>query len=51
LWQFAYAELYFTTAYWPDFDRAALEAAFEDFSRRQRRYGKTSEQIETEKNA
>lgn len=51
LWQFAYAELYFTGAYWPEFDRAALEAAFEDFSNRQRRFGKTSEQIESEQNA
>lgn len=48
LWQFAYAELYFTPTLWPDFDRAALEAAFEDFSGRQRRFGKTSEQVEAE---
>lgn len=51
LWQFAYAELYFTDAYWPDFDRAELELAFEDFSNRQRRFGKTSEQIESEHDA
>ncbi|MFT6917069.1 MAG: undecaprenyl diphosphate synthase [Motiliproteus sp.] len=48
LWQFAYAELYFSSAYWPDFDCTALEAAFEDFSQRQRRFGKTSEQVEAE---
>ncbi|RDE18516.1 di-trans,poly-cis-decaprenylcistransferase [Motiliproteus coralliicola] len=48
LWQFAYAELYFTSTLWPDFDRAELEAAFEDFSGRQRRFGKTSEQVEAE---
>ncbi|WP_421866850.1 polyprenyl diphosphate synthase [Motiliproteus sp.] len=48
LWQFAYAELYFTPTLWPDFDRKALEAAFEDFSGRQRRFGKTSEQVEAE---
>ncbi|NPU92517.1 MAG: di-trans,poly-cis-decaprenylcistransferase [Gammaproteobacteria bacterium] len=45
LWQMAYAELYFTDLYWPDFDQAALDAAFADFSRRQRRFGRTSEQI------
>ena len=48
LWQFAYAEFYFSSDYWPDFDRAALEAAFDDFSQRQRRFGKTSEQVEAE---
>lgn len=51
LWQFAYAELYFTPDYWPDFDRAALETAFDDFSQRQRRFGKTCEQVEAENNA
>ncbi|MEH6652156.1 MAG: polyprenyl diphosphate synthase [Motiliproteus sp.] len=51
LWQFAYAELYFTDAYWPEFDLAELELAFEDFSNRQRRFGKTSEQIESEHDA
>ena len=45
LWQMAYAELYFTDLYWPDFDQAALDEAFADFSRRQRRFGRTSEQI------
>jgi len=45
LWQMAYAELYFTDLYWPDFDQAALDAAFADFTRRQRRFGRTSEQI------
>ncbi|WP_210397017.1 polyprenyl diphosphate synthase [Motiliproteus sediminis] len=48
LWQLAYAELYFTPLFWPDFDRAALEAAFDDFCCRQRRFGKTSEQVEAE---
>ena len=51
LWQFAYAELYFSDSLWPDFDRAALETAFEDFSSRQRRFGKTSEQVEAEQHA
>ncbi|MEH6469612.1 MAG: polyprenyl diphosphate synthase [Halopseudomonas sp.] len=51
LWQFAYSELYFTPDYWPDFDRAALEAAFDDYSHRQRRFGKTTEQVEADKHA
>jgi undecaprenyl diphosphate synthase len=46
LWQLAYAELYFTDLYWPDFDQDALEQAFEDFRKRQRRFGRTSEQVE-----
>ncbi len=51
LWQFAYTEFYFSPDYWPDFDLIALEAAFADFSQRQRRFGKTSEQVEAEKHA
>jgi undecaprenyl diphosphate synthase len=39
LWQAAYSELVFAPAYWPDFDRAALEAAIEEFRRRERRFG------------
>ena len=46
LWQLAYAELYFTDLYWPDFDQSALDEAFADFNRRQRRFGRTSEQVE-----
>ncbi len=46
LWQLAYAELYFTDLYWPDFDQAALESAIQDFAQRQRRFGRTSEQVE-----
>ena len=46
LWQFAYTELYFTPAYWPDFDDVAFDAALQDFASRQRRYGKVSEQVE-----
>ena len=46
LWQLAYAELYFTDVYWPDFDDAALHEAFADYQRRQRRFGRTSEQVE-----
>lgn len=40
LWQLAYAELYFTPTLWPDFDRNELEKAIEDFTQRERRYGK-----------
>lgn len=46
LWQAAYSELYFTDLYWPDFGEQALDDAISDFHNRQRRFGKTSEQIE-----
>jgi undecaprenyl diphosphate synthase len=39
LWQSAYSELVFVPTYWPDFDRAALEAAIESFRQRERRFG------------
>ena len=45
LWQAAYAELYFTPVLWPDFDSQAYQLALDDFSRRQRRFGKTAEQL------
>lgn len=45
LWQAAYSELYFSDRLWPDFDEAALDAAIADYSRRERRFGKTSDQI------
>jgi undecaprenyl diphosphate synthase len=45
LWQLAYTELYFTNTYWPDFDEASFDQAIGEFSKRQRRYGKTSAQI------
>lgn len=48
LWQIAYTELYFTNTLWPDFDAAELDLALADFARRQRRYGKLSEQVEAE---
>jgi undecaprenyl diphosphate synthase len=48
LWQLAYTELYFTSVYWPDFDEGELDRAINDFIRRQRRYGKLSEQVERE---
>jgi len=48
LWQAAYAELHFTDTLWPDFDQACLHRAIEDFGRRERRYGRTGEQIATD---
>lgn len=48
LWQIAYAELYFSDLYWPDFKHDALRAALADFAKRQRRFGKTSEQLAAE---
>ncbi len=45
LWQSAYAELYFTDTLWPDFDAAAFAQALADFAGRQRRFGRTGEQV------
>ena len=45
LWQLAYTELYFTDMLWPDFDAKALEAAIESYRQRERRFGRTSEQV------
>ena len=45
LWQLAYTELYFTDVLWPDFDAQALAAAIASFQRRERRFGRTSEQL------
>ena len=42
LWESAYAELYFTDRMWPDFDEADLEAALDEYSRRERRFGAVS---------
>jgi undecaprenyl diphosphate synthase len=47
LWQAAYSELYFSDKLWPDFDAAALDVAIDAFRQRERRYGKTSEQIKS----
>lgn len=47
LWQAAYSELYFSDKLWPDFDAAALDEAIDEFNRRERRFGKTSEQIQS----
>jgi undecaprenyl diphosphate synthase len=46
LWQLAYAELYFSDLFWPDFKHEAMRSALADFASRQRRFGKTSEQVE-----
>jgi undecaprenyl diphosphate synthase len=46
LWQLAYTELYFTSTLWPDFDAAQLDAAVEWYQQRERRFGRTSEQVE-----
>jgi len=45
LWQIAYAELYFSEIFWPDFDEATFQVAVDAFTDRQRRFGKTSEQV------
>lgn len=45
LWQTAYAELYFSDLLWPDFGEAGLRAAISNFATRERRFGKTSEQV------
>ncbi len=47
LWQIAYAELYFTDVLWPDFKKQDLYVAINDYQQRERRFGKTSEQIKT----
>lgn len=51
IWQLAYCEFYFTDALWPDFDQGMFEQAIESFSLRQRRFGRTGDQLtELEKN-
>ena len=48
LWQAAYSELYFTDVFWPDFDEESLYKAILDFQKKERRFGKISEQLEKE---
>jgi undecaprenyl diphosphate synthase len=48
LWQLAYTEMHLTETLWPDFDKAAFMEALNSFSARQRRFGRTSEQVEEE---
>ncbi|MGA1029276.1 MAG: isoprenyl transferase [Flavobacteriaceae bacterium] len=45
LWQIAYAELYFTDVLWPDFGKNDLQDAISNYQKRERRFGKTSEQL------
>lgn len=49
LWQFAYTEMFFADAFWPDFDEALFEEAIASFQKRERRFGLTGEQIQKEK--
>jgi len=51
LWQLAYTELYFTDILWPAFDRAALEAAIKSYQKRERRFGRTSDQLKEQSSA
>ena len=46
LWQIAYSELYFCDTYWPDFNEEDLHKAIASYQHRQRRFGKTEEQVE-----
>ncbi len=48
LWQLAYTELYFTDLLWPDFDGVALDDAIASYQQRERRYGRTSEQLQAD---
>jgi undecaprenyl diphosphate synthase len=45
LWQLAYSEFYFTDTLWPEFDSAAFDAAINSYQHRERRFGRTSEQL------
>ena len=47
IWQLAYSELYFTDKLWPDFDARTLDAAIASYHKRERRFGRTSEQLRT----
>lgn len=51
LWQCAYTELYFTDILWPAFGRPELEAAIQSYQKRERRFGRTSEQLKGESDA
>ena len=45
----AYTEFYFTDLYWPDFKRQAMQDALDSFTTRERRFGRTSEQLAADK--
>ncbi|EGF30889.1 Undecaprenyl pyrophosphate synthetase [Oxalobacteraceae bacterium IMCC9480] len=51
LWQLAYSEMYFTDTYWPDFDAAQIQLAITSYQQRERRFGRTSEQLVDHKKA
>ena len=51
LWQLAYTELYFTGTLWPEFDRAEFDLAIASYQQRERRFGRTSEQLVGDANA
>jgi len=51
LWQLAYSEMFFTDTLWPDFNEHTLNLALQSFANRQRRFGRTSEQVEEEQGA
>ncbi|MGE5651607.1 MAG: polyprenyl diphosphate synthase [Bacillota bacterium] len=51
LWQLAYTELHFTDTFWPDFDATALDRAIASYQQRERRFGRTSEQLVEQKKA
>ena len=51
LWQLAYTELYFTGTLWPEFDRSKFDLAIASFQKRERRFGRTSEQLVSDTNA
>lgn len=51
LWQLAYSELYFTTTLWPDFATAEFDKAIASYQQRERRFGRTSEQLSEKPNA
>jgi len=48
LWQLAYTELYFTQTLWPDFNAAALDVAIDSYRNRERRFGRTSDQVQAD---
>jgi undecaprenyl diphosphate synthase len=51
LWQLAYTELFFTDLLWPEFEAGTLDLAIQSFQRRERRFGRTSEQLVETKGA
>ena len=51
LWQLAYTELYFTPTLWPDFDTTEFDKAIVSYQKRERRFGRTSEQLVDKPNA